>query len=90
MNWYGLIIAIGILVCVATAYLVARRRGIEGDLIVDLIVICLPLAIIGARTYHVVFAVLGGESWSFAEFFGFRDGKFVGLAGLAIYGGIFG
>lgn len=90
MNWYGLIIAIGIIVCVVSAYFVARRRGIEGDVIIDLIVICLPLAIIGARTYHVVFAVLSGESWSFAEFCGFRNGQFEGLAGLAIYGGILG
>lgn len=91
MNWYGLIIAFGIVVCVVCAYFTAKHRGLEGDLVIDLIVICLPLAILGARTYHVVFSVMAGEKWTFAQFFGFGlDGSYQGLAGLAIYGGIFG
>lgn len=87
MNWYGLIIATGIVVCVIAAYFTAKHRGLEGDIVIDLIVICLPLAIIGARVYHVVFDMMAGGKWTFTKFIGLDDG---GLAGLAIYGGILG
>ncbi len=91
MNWYGFIIACGIIIGVAGAYFVAKRRGLEGDLVIDMIVICLPLAIIGARVYHVLFDVMSGESWTFKQFIGFdTDGTYKGLAGLAIYGGLIG
>lgn len=89
-NWYGLLLATGITLSVVGAYFTARHRGMEGDVIIDMIIICLPLAIIGARVYHVVFDMLAGNSWTFAEFCGFSDGKFKGLAGLAIYGGLIG
>ncbi len=91
-NWYGFLIATGIVLGVVGAYFVAKRRGMEGDVIIDMIVICLPLAILGARIYHVVFDVLAGNEWTFAEFWGFDSGSgnFVGLSGLAIYGGLFG
>ena len=74
-NWYGFLIAAGIVLCVVSAYFVAKRRGIEGDVIIDMIVICLPLAIIGARVYHVVFDVLSGNESTFAEFSGFDSGS---------------
>ena len=89
-NWYGLLIASGILLGVLGAYTAAKYHGLEGDVIIDMILICLPLAIIGARVYHVVFDVIDGNSWTFAEFCGFSGGEFKGLAGLAIYGGLIG
>ena len=89
-NWYGLLMATGIVLGVIGAYMAAKHHGLEGDVIIDMIIICLPLAIIGARVYHVVFAVLEGEEWTFAEFCGFSGGEFKGLAGLAIYGGLIG
>lgn len=92
VNAYGLIIACGIVVCVVGAYFAAKHRGIEGDIVIDLIVICLPLAIIGARIYYVIFDSIAGNHWTFAKFFGFDDrtGEFIGLEGLAIYGGLIG
>lgn len=87
MNWYGFIIACGIVAGVTGAYIVARHRGLEGDIAIDMILFCLPLGILGARVYHVVFDVLAGEEWTFRKFIGLDDG---GLAGLAIYGGLFG
>ncbi|MCH5155152.1 MAG: prolipoprotein diacylglyceryl transferase [Clostridiales bacterium] len=89
-NWYGLIMATGIMLGVVGAYMAAKHHGLEGDVIIDMIIICLPLAIIGARVYHVVFDVIGGRSWTFAQFCGFESGEFTGLAGLAIYGGLIG
>lgn len=89
-NWYGLLMATGIMCGVIGCYFAAKHHGLEGDVIIDMIIICLPLAIIGARIYHVVFDVMAGNSWTFAEFCGFSNGEFKGLAGLAIYGGLFG
>ena len=89
-NWYGLLMATGIMLGVVGAYMAAKHHGLEGDVIIDMIIICLPLAIIGARVYHVVFDVIAGNSWTFAEFCGFSGGEFKGLAGLAIYGGLIG
>lgn len=90
MNWYGFLIACAIILGFIGAYFAAKHRGIEGDIIIDMCLFCLPLAILGARIYHVVFDVAAGNSWTFAEFFGFSNGEFKGLAGLAIYGGLFG
>lgn len=87
MNWYGFIIGCGIVICVVCAYFTAKRRGIEGDMVIDIIIICLPLAIIGARIYHVIFSILDGDHWTFKKFIGLEDG---GLEGLAIYGGLIG
>lgn len=92
MNWYGFIIACGIVICVVSAYFTARKRGIEGDVVIDIIIICLPLAILFARIYYVVFDVIAGKHWTFTGFLGFDDntGDFEGLEGLAIYGGLIG
>lgn len=92
VNYYGLIIACGIVICVVGAYFTAKHRGIEGDIVIDIIVICLPLAIIGARIYYVIFDVIAGNEWTFLKFIGFDDhtGHFKGLEGLAIYGGLIG
>ncbi len=92
VNYYGLIIACGIVICVVGAYFAAKHRGIEGDIVIDIIVICLPLAILGARIYYVIFDAIAGNHWTFSKFFGFsgEDGHFVGLEGLAIYGGLIG
>ena len=87
MNWYGFIIACGIVICVVGAYFTARRRGIEGDIVIDIIIFCLPLAILGARTYFVIFDTIDGGHWDFPKFIGITDG---GLSGLAIYGGLIG
>lgn len=82
-NWYGFLIALGILICVAAAYLVARHRGIEGDIVIDIIIFGLPCAILFARIYYVVFDIIDGNHWTFSKFIGLED---KGLQGLAIYG----
>ena len=86
-NWYGFIIATGIVLSIVGCYFAAKHRGLEGDIVIAMLICCLPLAIIGARCYHVFFDVIAGNSWSFKKFIGLEDG---GLAGLAIYGGLFG
>lgn len=92
-NWYGLLIGGGMAVCILLALLMAKKRGYDLDNIYMIAIVCIPLAILGARTYYVVNDIIhNGNSWSFPEFFGFsKDGsEFKGLSGLAIYGGLIG
>ncbi len=85
MNWYGFIIACGIICCVVAAYFIAKHRGIEGDTVLDILLYGLPCAIVFARIYYVVFDLIdpNGQDWTFTKFIGLDDG---GLSGLAIYG----
>ena len=81
--WYGAIIAFAIILGVLLASREAERQGIKADLIFDFLLLVLPLAIIGARAYYVIFE---WESYA-AEpmrIFAIREG------GLAIYGGVMG
>ncbi|MFI3162825.1 MAG: prolipoprotein diacylglyceryl transferase [Bacillota bacterium] len=78
--WYAVIIVTGmILGCLVAAHLV-KNRGMDPEIILDLMIWLLPISILGARAYYVVFEF--DSSWSFADIFAIRDG------GLAIYGGV--
>ena len=55
IRWYGVIIAIGILIAMTLASKEAARKGLDGDFIVDMMFWVLPLGIIGARIYYVLF-----------------------------------
>ena len=90
-GWYGALIGIGMAICVILAFFMAKKRGYDTDIIFNIAIICIPLAILGARTYYVVNDIIHtGSHWSFARFCGFENGKFVGFSGLAIYGGLLG
>ena len=91
-NWYGGLIGGGMVLCIVLAYFMAKRRGYDTDNVFNVAIICIPLAIIGARTYFVVNDIIhNGTEWTIGRYFGFRvDGSFEGFAGLAIYGGLIG
>lgn len=81
--WYAVIIALGFLL--AIFYILKRRSdfGLTQDNILDMFIICVPLGIIGARLYYVIF--------NSADYFG--PGKWLNIikiweGGLAIYGGV--
>ena len=79
--WYGLIIALGMLLCFGLAVKQAKKNNFSPDLVYDLMFVTLPCAIIGARIYYVIF------KWDYysedlTSIFDTRSG------GLAIYGGI--
>lgn len=79
--WYGIIIASGFFLAVLLAMRNSEKFGINKNDVLDMIIITLPLAIVGARLYYVIF------SWSdyknnLLEIFNTRNG------GLAIYGGV--
>ena len=81
--WYGVLIATGMLIGIALAIREAKRVGISEDDVLNTAIIAIPVAIICARLYYVIF------SWDYysqnpGEIFNIRGG------GLAIHGGLIG
>ncbi len=79
--FYGVIIAIGMLVGVSFILKEAKRIGFDEDQFLDICIITIIVGVIGARLYYVVFA------WDYYKndplsAFNIRQG------GLAIYGGV--
>ena len=79
--WYGIMIALGFLMAFIYGLKKAPKLGINNDRLLDGILITVPIAILGARAYYMLF--YSPETF-FSDFFKIHDG------GLAIYGGIIG
>ena len=77
--WYGVIIACGFLLAVTYCYRRCPEFGFTQDDLTDILLFSVPLAIIGARIYYVVF---------FGHYDNFADMVKIWEGGLAIYGGI--
>lgn len=83
IHWYGLIIAIGIVLAVILAAIREKRLGLPRETTLDLALICIPAAVIAARLYYVIFA------WdSYAD--NPVRALYIWEGGMAIYGGIIG
>ncbi len=82
IKFYGIIMALAMLIGVILACKNAKERGIKSDSIYTLALYVLPLSIIGARLVYVLGAL--DEFSSFWEIFAVWQG------GLSIYGGIIG
>jgi phosphatidylglycerol---prolipoprotein diacylglyceryl transferase len=81
--WYGIIIALGFLLAVLLGMRRSKAEGIDPENVLDLALIAIPISIVMARLYYVVF------NWS--DFSGNLLSIFnTRLGGLAIYGGIIG
>lgn len=81
IRWYGILIALGIVIAGIVSYNRAEKFNIQKDSIVDIILVSVPMGIIGARLYYVIF------QWSYykdhiGEIIAVRNG------GLAIHGGL--
>lgn len=81
IRWYGILIAIAFMVGIFLAYKRAPKFGIESDTVLDFALWLMPLSIIGARLYYVIFSwdQYAGDPMSILAI---RSG------GLAIHGGI--
>lgn len=81
IHLYGLIIGIGIIAGFLLALHVAKRSGQDPELYWDFVLYVVPISIVGARIYYVIFAwdYYKNDLW---EIFHIRNG------GLAIYGGV--
>ncbi|MEN2467818.1 prolipoprotein diacylglyceryl transferase [Ornithinibacillus sp. JPR2-1] len=82
--WYGVIIATGAFLGLYIAMREADRIGLKKDLFVDLVVFAIPISILFARIYYVIFEWerYVGEPWW--KIFAIRDG------GIAIHGALIG
>ena len=80
IRWYGILIAFGMLLAVYISCKRAHTHGITEDDVLDLAVWMLPIAVIGARIYYVIFN--HSLYHSFADVINIRNG------GLAIHGGL--
>lgn len=83
VHWYGIIIASAMVLAVILSVREGKRRGIKEDTIYDLLLWGLPIGLICARIYYVVF------QWPYyaanpSEIYRIWDG------GIAIYGGLIG
>ena len=54
IHWYGLIIAIGIVLAVILAAIREKRLGLPRETTLDLALICTPAAVIAARLNYVM------------------------------------
>lgn len=81
--WYGVIIGVGMILATSFAAWRAKKAGYKTDLIIDFVLFAIPISIICARIYYVVFE---WEMYSqdLMKIFAIREG------GLAIYGGVLG
>lgn len=84
--WYGILIALGFLGALIYAYTNYKRFNLDMDRAIDVVLVTLPVAILCARAYYVIFD--GEKLESFSDFFGLGNGQ--GFAGLGIYGGVIG
>ncbi len=79
--WYGLLIAAGMLLGVLLAVRRTKAIGVDEDVVYDIALWTIPLGVLGARIYYVIF------NWNYysadlMRILRFREG------GLAIHGGI--
>jgi len=78
--WYGIIISCAILVAYALSFLLIKLRKLDSNFNFEILVAILPLGIIFARLFSVLF----DSGLTLADYFEFRSG------GMSIIGAIFG
>ena len=81
--WYGILIALAVILGLLLAYRSAPRFGIKSDTILDTVIAVVPLMIVFARLYYVVFAQDEFKG-NWLSIFNLRTG------GLGFYGGVIG
>lgn len=82
IEWYAIIICVGILAAFFACDRLAKRFDLVSDHILDVLLVSLPAGFIGARVWYIL-----GDLQNFDSF---MDMIAVWNGGLAIYGGIFG
>ncbi len=89
--WYGVIIAVGFLLAVVYGLKRAPSLGLTEDNVIDALLWAVPLGVIGARLYYVIFyRDSGGVNPYFDGQNDLREIVAIWEGGLAIYGGVLG
>jgi phosphatidylglycerol:prolipoprotein diacylglycerol transferase len=81
IRWYGLLISFGMILGILLASYTCKIKKVSYDRMMDIVLIALPSAIVGARLYYVLFN-LDYYKGDLSQIFNIRQG------GLAIHGGI--
>ena len=81
IRWYGILISTGMILGIILAQYTCKLKRIDYEVLLNAVLISIPLGIIGARAYYVLF------EWNYymankAEILNIREG------GLAIHGGL--
>ena len=81
--WYGILMAVGMILGTLIAIKEAKRFGIKEDYVLDLAIFAIPIGLFGARLYYVIF------NWEYysqnvSQILNFRGG------GMAIHGALIG
>lgn len=81
IRWYGILIATGVMLGTTLAHREAIRRGQDPDKLLNLIIVAVLSALVGARLYYVLF------NW---DYYGMQPGRIFAIweGGLAIHGGL--
>ena len=81
--WYGIIIALGFVLAVSYGLKYCRKFGFTPDDLIDMLLVAVPVGVIGARAYFVIFHfdLYQDNFWDVLKIWN---------GGLAIYGGIIG
>lgn len=81
--WYGIIIACGLILALIYAFRESKRTGLDQDDLLNMFLIAIPVSIVCARLYYVLFSFDLYKD-DLLSIFDIRNG------GLAIYGGLIG
>lgn len=81
VRWYGLLMSISVALGAFLALKEAERQKINGDHVLNLVILVAPLGWIGARIYHVLF------EWDYYSQ-NLIEIPMIWLGGLAIHGGL--
>ena len=81
--WYGIIIGMGVFIGLWLAMRESERRGLDKDLFIDLLIYAVPISIISARIYYVIF------QWSYYKE-NLSDIYKIWNGGIAIHGALIG
>lgn len=86
IRWYGICIALGMILAFCYASYRAKQSGLSVDSLLDYVIFAVPAGIVGARAYYVIFDYLDRPELytSFYDVVSFWEG------GIAIYGGVIG
>ncbi|MEE1280870.1 MAG: prolipoprotein diacylglyceryl transferase [Acutalibacteraceae bacterium] len=81
--WYGVIIALGLILAIVYASYNSKRLGVNPDKLLNCVIVGVVTGIIGARAYYVLFNL---------DYYASHTNKILAIneGGLAIYGGIIG
>lgn len=83
VNWYGIIIGVGIIIAYFLAQRESVRRGLHEEFFADLLIWAVPIAILSARIYYVAM------KW---DYYSEHPGRIIEIwnGGIAIHGALIG